>query len=337
MVHKRPHTGLNHVIRRRLQSLRVRIRGIASGTKKVTAVAPALAAARSVWMHRTLRRFIKTHLAVFLVLGGLQAQANVKGKFVPEKSQWQSPRGFSIPNPNSKAVVLFLHGSLVEKLDDTCDPSGETVGFSVPEVVRELAGAKVSGLEVVVFAPCDGRATHMGEPLKIDQRVEAIDQTLQALGRAGVDPSRIFLMGQSAGGWAALLHQKRHPGRVNAVVAFAPAFAGKKYLRPELWQQRYEAQAAEILSADFISALVFTFDNDTYNSPDDLAFLAHVKGVRLLRMPDASIAGVVCDIPFFGSSHSNAYRECFSSTQSGVLLDFLDRRLQAQKEVRAGR
>lgn len=337
MVHSRHSTGLNHIIRRHLQSLRLRIDGIPSSTKKVAAVAPAPGAARSVWVHRTLRRFIKTSQIMLLVVGGLHAHANVKGKFVPEKSQWQSPRGFSIPNPKSKAVILFLHGSLVEKLDDTCDPDGETVGFSVPEVVRELAGAKVSGLEVVVFAPCDGRATHMGEPLKIDQRVEAIDQTLQELGRAGVDPSRIFLVGQSAGGWAALLHQKRHPGSVNSVVAFAPAFAGKKHLRPDIWQQRYERQTAEILSANFISALVFAFDNDAYNSPDDLEFLTRIKGIRLLRMPDAAIAGVVCDIPFFGSSHSNAYRECFSSTQSDVLLDFLGQRLQAQKEVSSNR
>jgi pimeloyl-ACP methyl ester carboxylesterase len=234
-------------------------------------------------------------------------------------------------------VILFLHGSMVEKLDDTCDPNGETIGFSVPEVVKELAGTEVAGLEVVVFALCDGRATNMGEPLKIDQRVEAINRTLQDLRRAGVEPSRIFLVGHSAGGWAALLYQKRHPGNVNSVVAFAPAFSGKKRSRPVIWQQRRERLAAEIFSANFISALVFAFNNDPYNSPDDLEFLARIKGITLRHMPDSAIAGVVCDIPFFGSSHSNAYRECFRDTQSEVLLNFLSQRLLAQREVRAGR
>ena len=331
MVHKAPHTGLKHTLRRHLQAIRLRIDATPGGATNLTPDTSALA--RSAWTHRTLRRFIKTTRVALLVMGCLHAKANVPGEFAPKKNQWQNPRGLSIPNLKHKAVVLFLHGSMVDKLDDPCDPSGEAVGFSVPEVIKELAGTEVSGMEVVVIAPCHGRATQMGEPLKIDQRVEAIEETLQELGRAGVDPSRIFLVGQSAGGWAALMHQKRHPGSVNSVVAFAPAFAGKKRFRPEIWQQRHEQQAAEILSANLISALVFAFNNDEYNSPDDLDFLSRIKGTTLLRMPDATIDGVVCDIPFFGSSHSNVYRKCFSSTQSNVLLNFLNQRLQAPKEV----
>ena len=85
--------------------------------------------------------------------------------------------------------------------------------------------------------------------------------------------------------------------------------------------------------AERIPALVFAFDNDEYNSPDDLAFLSRVKGTTLVRMPDQSIAGVACEIPLFSSSHSQAYRKCFSSTQSGVLLGFLRQRLQAPAGV----
>lgn len=284
-------------------------------------------------IRRNLRHFIRTSQAVILLMGCLHAKANVAGEFVPKKSQWQNPRGLSIPDPKSKAVLLFLHGSTLDKMDDPCDPNGEAVGFSVPEVVRGLAGTQIAGLEVVVFAPCHGRATQMGEPLKIDQRVAAIDQTVQELGRAGVEPSRIFLVGQSAGGWAALMHQKRYPGSVNSVVAFAPAFAGKKRWRPQLWQQRHEVQAAEILAAERISALVFAFQNDEYNSPDDLSFLSNVEGTTLVNMSDATIAGVGCDIPFFASSHSNVYRKCFSSTQTDVLLKFIMQRLPIHKEV----
>lgn len=278
-------------------------------------------------LRRQLRHLVKTSRAVILVIGCLHAKAHVPGEVTTKKSQWQNPRSLSIANPKSKAVVLFLHGSVVEKLDDTCDPSGETPGFSVPEVVRGLAGTQVSGLEVVVFAPCHGRATQLGEPLKIDQRVDAIEQTLQELARTGVDPSHIFLIGQSAGGWAALLHQKRHPGSVNAIIAFAPAFAGKKRWRPDDWQQRHEKQSAEIMSAKRISALVFAFENDVYNTPEDLAFLSQIQGTTLLRLPEKTISGVVCEIPFFSSSHSQAYRECFTSTQSDVLLNFLRQHL----------
>lgn len=285
-------------------------------------------------IRRQLRHLVKTSRAIILVMGCLHAKAHVPSELATKKTSWQNPRSLSIADPKSKAVVLFLHGSMVEKLDDTCDPSGDATGFSVPQVVRALAGTKVAGLEVVVFAPCHGRATLLGEPLKIEQRVDAIEQTLQELGRSGVDPSRIFLVGQSAGGWAALLHQKRHPGSVNSIIAFAPAFAGKKRWRPDDWQQRHEKQSAEIMSAKRISALVFAFENDAYNTPEDLAFLSRIEGTTLLRLPEKKISGVVCEIPFFSSSHSQAYRECFTNTQTDVLLNFL--RQQLPQETIAG-
>lgn len=322
------HTKSPHGARRHLQSLLLRAGKTLAVTKRATNVSPPNGASSNVWMHRTLRYLVKTSRVVLLIVTCLHAKANVPGEFVPKKAHWQNPRGFSIPNPKNKAVVVFLHGSAIEKLDDACDPNGEIPGFSVPEVIRQLAGTKVAGLELVVFAPCDGRATNLGEPLKIEQRVSAIEQTLQGLGRAGVDPSQIFLVGQSAGGWAALLHEKRHPGSVNSVIAFAPAFAGKKRSRTDIWQRRHDEQSAEIASAERLSALVFAFENDAYNTPEDLSFLSRIKGTTLLRMPEKDIGGVACEIPFFASSHGQAYRKCFSDTQAEVLLGFLGQNLQ---------
>ena len=297
----------------------------------LSVLAPPLANSSNILVRSTLRHFVKTSRVVFLIAFCLHAKANTPGEFVPKKEGWKHSRGFSIPNPSSKAVVVFLHGSFIEKMDDKCDPNGQVSGFSVPEVVRQLAGTEVAGLEVVVYAPCAGRATALGEPIKIDQRVAAIEETLAELGRAGVDPSQIVLVGHSAGGWAALLHEKRHPGSVNSVIAFAPAFAGKKQGRPDVWQQRHDEQAAEIGSADRISALVFSFDNDAYNTPGDLGFLSRIQGTTLLRMPDKAIAGVACEIPLFASSHAHAYRKCFSDTQANVLLEFLHKQLRRQQ------
>jgi hypothetical protein len=48
-------------------------------------------------------------------------------------------------------------------------------------------------------------------------------------------------------------------------------------------------------------------------------------------MPEKTINGVECDIPLFASSHGQAYRKCFSQTQSEVLLKFLRDNLEPQK------
>lgn len=322
---------LRHTVRSRLSAMHRLVRGTA--LEPTTYGYESSFAKKDASLKRTLRRFIKTSHAAVLLVGCLHAKAMVNGEFNTKKNHWQNNRGLSIANPKSKAVIIYLHGSVVEKMDDRCDPNSTELGESVPEVVQQLNGAEVLGLEVMVFAPCHGRATRLGEPLKIDQRVQAIDETLKELNRAGVDSSQIFLIGQSAGGWAALLHQKRHPKSVNAVIAFAPAFAGKKQWRPEVWQQRHESQAAEILSANLISSLVFAFKNDDYNSQEDLSFLSRVKGTTLLKLPDDAIAGVDCDIPLFGSSHKNAFRKCFDQTQSGVLKKFLQDRLLAEMQV----
>lgn len=326
-----PHTTqdtLRHTVRSRLTAMRQLVSGTALGPKTLKLESPA--AKKNASLKRTLRRFIKTSHAAVLLVGCLHAKAMVNGDVNTKKNHWQNNRGLSIANPKAKAVILYLHGSVVEKMDDRCDPNSLTLGDTVPEIVQQLNGTQLLGLEVMVFAPCHGRATKLGEPLKIDQRVQAIDETLKELNRAGVDSSQIFLVGQSAGGWAALMHQKRHPKSVNAVVAFAPAFAGKKQWRPEVWQQRHESQAAEILSANLINSLVFAFQNDDYNSQGDLNFLSKVKGTTLLKLPGDAIAGVDCDIPLFGSSHRNVFRKCFDQTQSSVLKNFLQERLLAE-------
>jgi pimeloyl-ACP methyl ester carboxylesterase len=333
MPHTRQDT-LRHAVRSRLNTLRQMMVGSASNALKLKDKPQnGQRGMMHTGLRRALRHFIKTSHATVLLVGCLHAKAMVNGEFNTKKNHWQNNRGLSIANPKSKAVIVYLHGSVLDKLDDRCDPNNEVLGESVPEVIQQLSGTEVLGLEVMVFAPCHGRATNLGEPLKIEQRVQAIDETLKELSRAGIEPSQIFLVGQSAGGWAALLHQKRHPQSVNAVVAFAPAFAGKKRLRPEIWQQRHELQAAEILSANLISSLVFAFKNDDYNSQDDLDFLSRVKGTTLLKLPGDAIAGIDCDIPLFGSSHRNAFRKCFDQTQSTVVRDFLQQRLSSEMKA----
>ena len=91
MVHHTPHAGLKHTLRRQLQSLRLRVDATPCKTANLSPNTPVLA--RSVWTHRTLRRFIKTTRVALLVMGCLHAKANVPGEFAPKKKPMAKPPG----------------------------------------------------------------------------------------------------------------------------------------------------------------------------------------------------------------------------------------------------
>ena len=99
-------------------------------------------------IRRQLRHLVKTSRVVILMIGCLHAKANVPNEVTTKKSQWQNPRSLSIADPKSKAVVLFLHGSVVEKLDDTCDPSGATPGFFSRVLLSGLLSECKAGLSI---------------------------------------------------------------------------------------------------------------------------------------------------------------------------------------------
>jgi hypothetical protein len=65
--------------------------------------------------------------------------------------------------------------------------------------------------------------------------------------------------------------------RFNGVIAYAPAFAGRRdesNIYPWWRKTVRPKQIKEILSAPEMDALVFAYENDAYNRPQDLQFLS---------------------------------------------------------------
>ena len=88
--------------------------------------------------------------------------------------------------------------------------SAVPMGTQRRDVIKELSGKKVRGLEVVVYGFCTPAKTgsyhqrsRTGEP-KVMQRVENIEDVVRSFQNAGVPAEHIFLVGNSAGGWASL-------------------------------------------------------------------------------------------------------------------------------------
>ena len=104
----------------------------------------------------------------------------------------------------------------------------------------------------------------------------------------------------------------------NAIVAFAPAFAGPRHEEAQfpIWRQQYAPrQIAYLRQAKRIDALILAYSDDIYDRPQDLAPLEAIPGVRLVAF-DACNAG-----------HGTTYTECFRSGARAEIEDYMKERL----------
>jgi dienelactone hydrolase len=188
----------------------------------------------------------------------------------------------------------------------------------------------VGAFDIVVYGLCTNvspnpiGSTIAVDELKIMKRVRKIEQVVRAFHDTGVPADHIFLVGQSAGGWASLLVARRQQVPINAVIAFAPAFAGQKAKRPDDMQTVQELHIAFLSAAERLNALVFAFDDDPYNTPEDLAVLRAIPGIRFIRLPADVIAGRRCER---ANAHATAFRDCFAQTQMDVILTYIAERV----------
>jgi pimeloyl-ACP methyl ester carboxylesterase len=231
-----------------------------------------------------------------------------------------------IPQPERSVLVVYNHGSAEELIPDACEPAGATT----PPVIGDLAGQKIRGFRIIVFAYCTPsrvgafhHASGEGEP-KVVKRTKDIERLIGEFVAGGLAPERIFVAGHSAGGWAALLAARRAVAPFNGVIAFAPAFAGRKAGREDGWWALHHRQVADLSLSERLDALVFAFEGDAYNDAGDLQFLAQVEGVDFVVLPGDRIDGADCDKP---DPHQTPFRDCFRQTQGKRIVRFLEERL----------
>ncbi|HZH28675.1 MAG TPA: alpha/beta hydrolase [Azospirillaceae bacterium] len=238
--------------------------------------------------------------------------------------------GETLIDPDRSIVLIFNHGSVSEFSPDPCQPDLARPLSTTPEMMLDLAGSRVGPYTLVVYAYCtpsklgDYRYTSGTGELKVERRTREIAALTARFRAQGVPAERIFLSGQSAGGWASLLLARRQPHAFNAAIAFAPAFAGEWRKRPAAWQSQHDRLFAEIAGGAPLPSLVFAFEGDTYNTPDALAPLTAVPGVDLRALPGDAIGGISCQ-PYF--PHVNAHLDCFRRTQAGEILRFIAARV----------
>jgi hypothetical protein len=239
-------------------------------------------------------------------------------------------RPFRLDDPERYALIVYVNGSRGESRPDSCRTARP--GLSVPPIVVDLAGMQAAGRELLVFAFCTrtklggfDRAGGDGVP-KVVRRAEELEALLQHIAARGFPPERIFVMGQSAGAWAGLLLQRRGAAPHAGLVGFAPAFSGRHAGRSAAWMIERARQSAYIRSAPRLEALIFGFEEDSFEPVRMMGWLRAIPGVDYVALSGRSIGGIACsgDAP-----HATVFRDCFRQTQKQRILEYLSERLEA--------
>jgi pimeloyl-ACP methyl ester carboxylesterase len=233
----------------------------------------------------------------------------------PSHSTLPEPPGSSPltrPADPARAVVLiFNHGTNRPQYRHVCNEAQD-----VPGVVRDIAAAHRWILYYLCSTVTDGDRPASYTYKRADEILAAV-----ARYRAfGVPARRIFLLGQSAGAWSSLMAARKEPAAFNAIVAFAPAFAGTRAeaTRFPRWRGEYRPlQVAYLRQAKHIEALIFAYSDDPFNRPSDLAPLESIPGIDLIAF-DACAHG-----------HGTAYSQCFRTGARVEIEDYIERHLAA--------
>ncbi len=255
-------------------------------------------------------------LLLLLAAAGASAQQSIDPPSTSPDSDGLQSRG-DLPTPPvlpadpAKAVVLIVnHGTYRPQRRHQCNE-----GRDVPAVVRDLAAAHTWTIHYLCSSATDDGVDGSYTYKRAD---EILALVADYRGR-GVPAERIFLLGHSAGGWSSLMAARKDHSGFNAIVAFAPAFAGPRHEEAQFpkWRRVLAPeQTAYLRQAKRIDALIFAYSDDDFDRPSELAPLESVPGIRLLAF-DACKSG-----------HGTTYSECFREGAKIEIEDYIKTRLK---------
>lgn len=231
-----------------------------------------------------------------------------------------------LDDPANTVLLIYNHGSRQEFYPDRCEASA-----GVPQVVRNLSGRQVAGKRVLVYAFCTpsrvGEYRHQsrtGEP-KVAKRARDIENLVQKFTATGLPSENIFLVGHSAGAWASLLVSRRGNVDINAVIGFAPAFAGPIATRSSGWWDLRRKQSTLMRTSPRMDALVFAFDGDPYYELSELGTIFSAPGTEFVPVTRGVANRTDCRRVM---SHRGAFTNCFEELASQRITAFIQQRLR---------
>ena len=212
---------------------------------------------------------------------------------ISEKYKGETPK-VNLDNGKDLKIIIYSHGTGRPQKKENCTKSYNKIPRSL-KILKEF--------DNTYFYYLCSKATDEGVlGSYIDKRKIEINKVLDQLISVGVKPENIFLTGYSAGGWTSLMMMDQVGKKFNSAIVFAPAFAGprseiKKY---PIWRKIVRPrQVKEIIEAKIIKALIFAYEDDAFNRPQELNFLKEKYPTSI------KLIGYKC-----GKGHSTVDEDC---------------------------
>lgn len=222
-----------------------------------------------------------------------------------------SVQDLRLDSPEAATVIIYSHGTKRPSAYDNC----ENRWFTAPPVLTALDGGDVHVVRQCSLAIERAERSDAGN--QVYAKAAELTRLAKGYTQIGVRPDRIFLTGNSNGGWSSLMAYAQDPYAFGGVVAFAPAFAGRRSERVMYPWWRGEVrprQVAELSSAPRLRALVFAYPGDPFNRPKDLTFLpeAHPNSIELISYG--------CGL---SNPHGTYRRDCKEAETRAAILNFI--------------
>ena len=245
-----------------------------------------------------------------------------------------------IPNAEHATVVIYLHGIDNSYLPTDCSDNWT----KPPPSIQALTDIPDTYIYTLCSTATDGIINGIPTPIIgdgkwLDRRIAQVEQTLDDLKNAGVNPKRIFLTGQSAGAWTMLNMMSLQNSKFNGVFVMGPACCNPRTEKMDyslsnviktIWQggdlgtltnsywhnQMRPKMIARMTAQDSMNAIIFAYQDDAYNRPQDLQFLTD-------KYKDVKIIPQNC-----GQGHGTYRQDCNINDTISLIKDYMTQRMQ---------
>ena len=248
--------------------------------------------------------FMKRLIVFFLLLSPIKVNAS-------DLLSIQEDLGLG-KNP---VVIIWGHGQSSAQKSEKCSADYNKIPKTLKYLEKEIDAH-------FIFMCSKSKDSEYREGSYIYKRVKQLKKLLTEINEIGVNPNNIFISGWSAGGWTALHMFRENEKLFNSAIVFAPAFAGPRHETKKYPWWREEARPAhikEITKAKFIDALVFAYEDDDFNRPEELKFLTE------LYPNNVNLIGYNCK-----KGHLTHAKDCKSSETEILILNYVNDQINSK-------